>query len=69
MQCRRTTYLIYALKRIIMSDFHLECLASRCFNVLSVIMCAGVAVLSAARGGAADAGSQKPDVQHISQNR
>ena len=37
--------------------------------ISNVIMCAGVAVLSAARGGAADAGSQKPDVQRISQNR
>ena len=50
-----------------MSD--LSDVASRCLNVLRVIMCAGVAVLSAARGGAADAGSQKPDVQRISQNR
>ena len=57
-----------------MSD--LSDVASRCLNVLSLylhssvfFLLAGVAVLSAARGGAADAGSQKPDVQRISQNR
>ena len=63
----QSPYYISTLSRIRMSD--LSGVASRCLNVLSVSLLAGVAVLSAARGGAADAGSQKPDVQRISQNR